>query len=434
MEEILDRAQKAAEKAEVFQVLSHRTPVHFEANRLKQIQTKETVGTALRLVKNGRLGFAQVGGMVNAGELIDMALETSSFGTEVNFEFPAGQSYRQTEIYDPAVEKVTIGEMIELGQKLVDAVASSTPGIQCEATVSRSITTCRIANTQGGHAYYTKSSYSISVEGVLVKNGDLLFVGDSRSSCRPIIDHRLVTEEVLKQLENARRNAAITSGVVPVIFTPMGVAGALLSPLISAFNGKTVFDGASPLKDKKGAKVFDEGFSLTDDPTIPYQPGSAPFDDEGVATRSSVLIGKGVVNQFYYDLRTAALAGTVSTGNGNRNGGLPSPSPHALVIDSGQVSQQDMINDIKQGLVIEQLMGAEQGNILNGDFSGNVLLGYKIENGEIAGRVKDTMVFGNIYQLLSKLEALGNDSRWIAGYARTPSIYLPAISVSAKSG
>ena len=91
-----------------------------------------------------------------------------------------------------------------------------------------------------------------------------------------------------------------------------------------------------------------------------------------------------------------------------------------------------MIKNIKEGLIIEQLMGAEQGNILNGDFSGNVLLGYKVENGAIAGRVKDTMVYGNVYQLLKEITAIGNDSRWIAGYVNTPSICCPQISIASK--
>ena len=60
-------------------------------------------------------------------------------------------------------------------------------------------------------------------------------------------------------------------------------------------------------------------------------------------------------------------------------------------------------------------MGATQGNILGGDFSGNVLLGYKIENGKIAGRVKDTMVFGNVYELLKDIAAIGSDGRWLGG-------------------
>ena len=87
--------------------------------------------------------------------------------------------------------------------------------------------------------------------------------------------------------------------------------------------------------------------------------------------------------------------------------------------------------EIKEGLLIYQLMGATQGNILNGDFSGNVLLGYKIENGKVVGRVKDTMASGNVYQVLKKV-ILGNDSRWVEGFLKTPSIYCPGLSVAAK--
>jgi PmbA protein len=77
-------------------------------------------------------------------------------------------------------------------------------------------------------------------------------------------------------------------------------------------------------------------------------------------------------------------------------------------------------------------MGATQGNVLGGDFSGNVLLGYKIEHGKITGRVKDTMVFGNVYDLLKDIMAIGNDARWVGGRLKAPSIYCPSISVASK--
>ena len=91
-----------------------------------------------------------------------------------------------------------------------------------------------------------------------------------------------------------------------------------------------------------------------------------------------------------------------------------------------------MVNDIKEGLVIEQVMGATQGNVLGGNFSGNVLLGFKIENGKIVGRVKDTMVSGNIYQLLKEIAVIGSDAKWVGGLLNTPSIYLPSASVASK--
>ncbi|MEJ2048180.1 MAG: metallopeptidase TldD-related protein, partial [Dehalococcoidia bacterium] len=73
-----------------------------------------------------------------------------------------------------------------------------------------------------------------------------------------------------------------------------------------------------------------------------------------------------------------------------------------------------------------------QGNILSGDFSGNVLLGYKIENGKIVGRVKDTMVSGNVYQVLNEISAIGNDAKWVGSSVSTPSLYCPSVSVASK--
>ena len=238
---------------------------------------------------------------------------------------------------------------------------------------------------------------------------------------------------VLRQLELARNQASVTSRQLPIIFTPNGIASALIRPLMMAFNGKTVLEGASPIGNRVGKSVFDEKLCLLDDPTIAYSPGSHPCDDEGVPSQRTPLIEDGIVNSFYYDLQTAAMAHTQSTGNGIRShGGLPSPSPTAFIIAPGNTTFDEMVNDIKEGLVVEQLMGATQGNILGGDFSGNVLLGYKVESGKIVGRVKDTMVSGNIYQLLKQVAAIGSEVKWVGGFLCTPPLCCPNVSVAAK--
>jgi PmbA protein len=300
--------------------------------------------------------------------------------------------------------------------------------------VTKGIIAVNMINSEGGNASYSKSFFNVSLEGVLIKNEDMLFVGDSLSSCHPIVDFKPIAEEVTMQLDLAKRNASLSTKLMPAIFTPRGVASALISPLISAFNGKIVFDGASPLKDKLGLQVFDKNFSLWDDATLPYKVASYPCDDEGVPSQRTSLIDNGVVSHFIYDLQTAALANTQSTGNGERHGGVPAPSPSSLIIDKGDTSFGDMVKDVKEGLIIDTLIGAEQGNILNGDFSGNVLLGYKIENGEITGRVKDTMVAGNVYKLLKQIEAIGKDARWVEGFLLTPCLYCSGLSVASKTG
>jgi PmbA protein len=90
-----------------------------------------------------------------------------------------------------------------------------------------------------------------------------------------------------------------------------------------------------------------------------------------------------------------------------------------------------MLQDVDEGLVVEQLMGAAQTNVLGGEFSGNVLLGYKVERGEIVGRVKDTVVSGNVYQVLNDLVGIGREARWV-GAVFTPALYCSNLTVGSR--
>jgi len=433
LESILTQAKKVAEEAEVFMVSSERTPVEFEANRLKHISSHQSTSVALRIIYQGRLGYAVSNGLVNGQSLVDMALETSQFGTPARFELPAPESYPRIDVYDPAVESVSIEQMIELCEKMIAAITSHTPGILCEGGVTRDTISVNIINSRGGQANYKISVFGLGIEGNLIRNTDMLFVGEMASSCHPILEPKAITDVVLWQLEMAKNNASIPTRQLPAIFTPRGVASALISPLMAAFNGKLVLEGASPIGTRRGEQVFDRKLRLWDDPTIPYHTHSRPCDDEGVPSQRTPLIEEGTVASFLYDLQTASLAGASSTGNGGRSGsGLPTVSPSAFIIGTADTTFDEMVQDIKEGLIIEQLMGAGQGNVLGGDFSGNVLLGYKVENGKITGRVKDTMVSGNIYQLLKDITAIGSEAKWVGGSICTPPIYCPSLSVATK--
>jgi PmbA protein len=432
VEDILAQAKKVAEAAEVFMVSSEETPVQFEANRLKRIQGKQNTSVALRIIKEGRVGYAVTTDLSDTRRLVANAAETAPLGVQARFGLPPKTSYPQTKVFDSYIDSISIENMIELGEELIALVTKHTRDIICEAMVAKDIISLRLMNSSGGEASYKKSVFSLSIWGSLIRGRDMLFVGESQSSCHPITTPKEVADAVIQQLEFARHRASVPTKQLPVILTPRGVASAIIPSLTMAFNGKVVLEGASPIGNRLGENVFNQKFSLWDDSTIAYRPNSRPCDDEGVPSQRTLLIEQGRVINFLYDLQTAALAGTKSTGNGNRNGGLPTPSPTTLVIAPGKTSFDEMVKDIKEGLVIEQLMGAEQGNILGGDFSGNVLLGFKIENGKIVGRVKNTMASGNVYQLLKEALAIGTEAKWVDGFIHTPHIYCPRLSVVSK--
>jgi PmbA protein len=432
MEEILAQASKVADEAEVFMVTTDETNVQFETNRLKHIQSKQASSLALRIAWQGQTGYATTTQPSAGHELVDMALETARFGTPVKFEFPPASIYPPVDVFDPGVAQIPLETMVGLGEKLIASITGHTPEIICEGGVVKAVVSVRIINSRGGETSYRKSISSLGIEGSLIRGTDMLFVGDSESSCHPLATASTVADAVLQQLEWAKEQAPVVTAELPVIFTPNGVASALIAPLMAAFNGKTVLEGASPIGKRQGETVLDRQLSLWDDPTVAYRPASRPSDDEGVPSQRTPLIEQGAVAHFLYDLQTAALAGTRSTGNGGRSRGLPAPTPTAFIVAPGRTTFEEMVSDIKEGLVIEQLMGAGQGNVLGGDFSGNVLLGYKVENGKIVGRVKDTMVSGNIYQVLKGIAAIGSDARWVGGFLQTPPIYCPKISVASK--
>ncbi len=434
MENILAHAQKVAEDAEVFVVTAEETEVHFEANRLKQLQSRQQTSVALRIIKGGRLGYATTTSLDRVNEIVDDAVETARFGMTARFRLPAPSSYPEVAIVDTSVASVPTETMIGLGEEMIGPVTTHTPGIICEADISKGTISVRILNSRGGQAGYQKSFFSLGIEGNLTQDTDMLFVGEMESSCHPVTDTRPVTDAVLQQLELAKHRASVPGKSLPVVFTPNGVASAILAPLMAAFNGRTVLQGASPIGDKLGRPVFDTKLSLWDDPTVAYRPGSRPCDDEGTPSQRTPLVERGTVAHFLYDLQTAALAGTSSTGNGSRgHGGLPAPAPTAFTIAPGSTTFAEMIQDMKEGLVIEQLMGASQSNVLGGEFSGNVLLGFKVENGTIVGRVKDTMVSGNIYQMMKQIAGLSREVKWVGGFLQTPYLYFPGVAVASKT-
>ena len=101
-----------------------------------------------------------------------------------------------------------------------------------------------------------------------------------------------------------------------------------------------------------------------------------------------------------------------------------------MVIEGGNTTLSDMIRNTKDGLLIYGTLGGGQSNMLNGDFSLNILLGYCIESGEITGRVKDTMVSGNVYDVLSRVTYIGSDVEEI-GNCFVPDVCCEGVTVTA---
>lgn len=438
MEKLLQQACKKIDSAELFRVKSKTIPVNFEVNRLKSIDISESEGKALRVINKGKIGFSSSTGSEDFDLLVEKAVAISEFGSTASFDFPGeikrGEKEKKNiNIYDGKVVNKGIEEMIKIGEDIIERMKDFDRKLRCDVTILKDYSEVEYLNSRGGNFSYSKTAIAYSVMVQKIEDQDMLMIYSSLESGKDNLNAQELTSEIIESLKWGDKIAPIESGKMPVIFTPKA-ALVLILPIISGLNGKMVLKKISPLAAQKNKKLWSDLLNLYSDGTINFALGSAPFDDEGVEMKRVPLIKKGKIKNFYYDLQTAGMAGVESTGNGLRAGlqSEPVPGISNLVMGEGEVSFSEMIKDIKEGIVIDQVLGLGQGNIISGAFSNNVQLGYKIEKGKIVGRVKDVMIAGNAIEELKNIVALGDKSKWISGKYKFPHIYLKSLSVSAK--
>ena len=145
--------------------------------------------------------------------------------------------------------------------------------------------------------------------------------------------------------------------------------------------------------------------NIYDDPFYPGGPGSSGFDAEGSRTFKKSIMENGVLKNFLYDLKNAALANAETRGNCGRSG-YSSPvsvSPSNIVAGSGNVS--DLISECKNGIYLYSALGWHTANSLAGDFSVSIDVGFKVADGEIKNGVRG-IIAGNFFEMLKKINGV----------------------------
>lgn len=429
--DLLQQLRTQAEQVEVVQIRNEATTVRFEANRFKTGTVEETSGIAVRVVRNGRLGFSASSDEKALDRLVTNVLESAAFGDEVPIAFPGLQAAPQVKAFDPAIPELSVARLVEIGQEIVDLILSADPEVRVTAVLNRSVQQIGIQNQTGVEAFFRRSPLSIGAEVDRIEGDDVLILYDMLGTTAWDDDYLAFARRLVDKLALARTLTTLRSGRMPVLFSPTGTL-VLTLPLLEGLNGKNVFTGISPLKGKMGEKLLDAKITIMDDGTLDGKYGSAPYDDEGVPHRRNVLIEDGVLKGFLYDLKTAAQAGVEPTGNGSRHlFSPPAPEPTNLIMAAGSTPLAEMIAGIDEGLLVEDVLGLGQGNIISGAFSNPLSLAFKIEKGEIVGRVKNASIAGNVYDLLKEVVAVSRETLWVYGGLCMPYILLPEMNVVA---
>lgn len=336
-------------------------------------------------------------------------------------------------LYDDSVSR------IETEWKIAQAMKAEEVALAADARITNSegasfdsyLGSRVFANSLGFAGEYRTSSCGLSVVPVAKQNGSMerdYWQTAAREVSRlesPEEVGRRAAERALRRL-NPRK---VPTQKVPVIFEPR-TARMLLGDLFDAVNGGSIYRQASFLTGKLGEKVASETLTIVDDATMPGLFGSSPFDDEGVASRRTVVIERGVLRSYLLNTYTARKLGLKTTGNASRGlAGNAGVGPGNFYIEAGARSEADLIAGVRQGLYVTELIGASA-NTVTGDYSSGAA-GLWIESGELAYPVSEITIAGNMQQMLMNLEQVGADLEFRSSIA-SPALLIGEMTISGQ--
>jgi PmbA protein len=216
-----------------------------------------------------------------------------------------------------------------------------------------------------------------------------------------------------------------------VVLDPF-VTAQFIGVISSTLNGEAVVKGRSLFRDRIGETVAAPFVTLVDDPTNPKAYTATDVDGEGLAARRNVLIEDGVLRQFVHNSYSARRAATVSTGNAIRGGfaGTPGVGCLALSLAPGTRTQQELIADVDDGLLVQQMQGLHSGvNPISGDFSTGAA-GLLITNGTVGAPVREITIASTLQRMLLDIVEVGGDLEWLPMRSAGMSLVIRDVTMS----
>jgi len=328
--------------------------------------------------------------------------------------------------FEPDADHLSdLASRAEAAALAVDGVSNSEGG-----SAGWGFNTVAMAASNGFGRAYANSSHSLSAS-VIAGDGTAMerdydytaavFAADLDS---PEAIGKSAGEKAIKRLNPKKAETA----AVPIVFDPR-VSKSVAGHLSAAINGSSIARGTSFLKDKMGERIFPKGINIVDDPLRRRGLKSRPFDGEGIATQRLNLIEDGYLKTWVMDLRSARQLGLETTGHASRGtSSAPSPSSSNLYLEPGDITPEELMTDIKQGLYVNELIGFGV-NGVTGDYSRGAS-GFWIENGEIAYPVSEVTIAGNLNDMFANL-SVADDLQFRYG-TDAPSVRVEGMTVAGR--
>jgi PmbA protein len=339
----------------------------------------------------------------------------------------------------PPEERIDIARRCEAAAMAVDTRIQNSSGASFDATSARRV----MVNSRGFSGEYRRSYCGFSVtpiahdaSGAMQRDYWYSSARTSRLLDTPENVGRKAAERALRRL-GARR---VPTQQCPVVFGSETARG-LMGNLLNAASGDAIYRNASMFAGKLGEQVAGENITMIDDGTMVFDHtlpdgatirtggfGTSPFDGDGLQTRRTVIVDRGILKSLMLNTYTARKLNMASTGKASRGlAGAPGIGGGNFFLEPGTETPEQIIAAIPNGLYVLQTMGFGV-NLVTGDYSQGAS-GLWIENGELAYPVEQITIAGNLKDMFRNVSAIGNDLEFLSAGA-VPTVRIEGMTVA----
>jgi PmbA protein len=438
IEIISDRLSKTGGiEFEIFLSRKKSVSIGIKDGNLDHFRSSKEIGLALRVLKQGKVGFAYLFGPTAEGldHLADRAVELAG-QTDADpyncFPHEARSEAPDLELFDASLETIPDKEKITHVREMEHSALSLDPRIKKvrRAEYDEALNHVSLLNSRGLDFDREETSCTMSIMVLAEDNGSSEMgweLGNARfyTGLDPIRIGLSAAQRAIQMLGGRQ----ISTGRHPAVLENRVVID-LLGAWASSFFGENVYKGKSLLKGKINEIVASPMIQLVDDGLYPRGMGSAPFDDEGTPQERTILVKDGVLATYLFDGYWSKKTGSEATGNSFRShiASPPTTSVSNLFISPGISSPEQLLGEIDEGLFITDVLGAHTIDPVSGEFSLGAS-GMWIQGGKTAFPVKGVTISGTIYDLFSAVKKAGDDLRFF-GRIGAPSLLVREMLVS----
>ena len=434
---LLDTADRTgAEEYEVYLGKSSSLALAAKDGAVEQISRHDELSAAVRLIDQNRLGFSYT--TVFTPEAMTGAVTQAAAGMglsdpqpELALPHPPEEYYPITVGYDHSLTNITLNEKMDRVLEMEAAALDLDPRVEKVRLAEYRESRRRIwlANSNGlsyENAATVFSGY-LMVKASQGAEAEMGYESDFSRRYREL-NLKAIGRGAAARAISSLGGRKIKTGQATVILENR-VASVFLGLLSGSFLADNIQKGKSLLAGKVGRRIMSDSIKLLDDGLYARGVGTSPADAEGVPSQTTVLVNDGLLLGFLYDTVHARRAGVSSTGNAGRTSKTPPGiSPSNFVLMAGEKGPQDLADELGDGLLVTEVMGAHTANPISGDFSLGVS-GIWLAKGRPVFPVKGMALAGNLLTLFDRVAAVGSDLR-LFGSTGAPSLLVEDLILS----